>query len=90
MALFAWPLCEPCAELSPQDNFSLLLSELFHDGGVTQERVLVLFFFCSDLAVRALRAGLRGVLARLTRSNMQTRIGNIKPRNFLEILEILI
>ena len=58
---------------SPQDNFSLLLSELFHDGGVTQERVLVLFFFCSDLAVRALRAGLKGVLARLTRS---TRIEN--------------
>ena len=93
-----------------QDNFSLLLSELFHDGGITQvwlivectaqsamhrmhtilmysihctaqptlldkkcpppppqERVLVLFFFCSDLAVRCVRAGLRAVLARITR-----------------------
>merc|ERR1719432_355217 len=29
-----------------QDNFSQLLSELFHDGGITQERILVLFFFC--------------------------------------------
>merc|ERR1719278_2294718 len=35
-----------------QDNFSQLLSELFHDGGITQERILVLFFFCSDLALR--------------------------------------
>merc|ERR1719334_759458 len=50
-----------------QDNFSLLLSELFHDGGITQERILVLFFFCSDLAIRAVRAGLKAVLSKLTR-----------------------
>merc|ERR1712192_101839 len=50
-----------------QDNFSQLLSELFHDGGITQERILVLFFFCSDLALRALRAGLRATLSKLTR-----------------------
>ena len=50
-----------------QDNFSHLLSELFQDGGITQERVLVLFFFCSDLALRALRAGLRTTLSQLTR-----------------------
>merc|ERR1719400_1211943 len=50
-----------------QDNFSQLLSELFNDGGITQERILVLFFFCSDLALRALRAGLRTTLSQLTR-----------------------
>merc|ERR1711934_894301 len=50
-----------------QDNFSQLLSELFHDGGITQERILVLFFFCSDLALRALRAGLRATVSKLTR-----------------------
>jgi len=50
-----------------QENFSQLLSELFHDGGITQERILVLFFFCSDLALRALRAGLRATLSKLTR-----------------------
>jgi len=50
-----------------QDNFSQLLSELFHDGGITQERILVLFFFCSDLALRALRVGLRATLSKLTR-----------------------
>jgi len=40
------------------ENFNSLLSELFSDGGVTQERVLVLFFFCTDLTIRACRAGL--------------------------------
>jgi len=50
-----------------QDNFSQLLSELFNDGGITQERILVLFFFCSDLALRALRVGLRATLSKLTR-----------------------
>jgi hypothetical protein len=28
---------------------------LLQEGGVTSERVVVLFFFCSDLAIRALR-----------------------------------
>merc|ERR1712012_1102064 len=32
-------------------NLTLMLSELFHDGGITQERILVLFYFCADLAV---------------------------------------
>ena len=40
-----------------QDNLTVMLTELFQDG-VTQERLLVLFFFCSDLTLRALRAGL--------------------------------
>merc|ERR1712106_251514 len=50
-----------------QDNFSQLLSELFHDGGITQERILVLFFFCSDLAIRAVRSGLKTVFTSLTK-----------------------
>jgi len=47
-------------------NFNSLLSELFHDGGVTQERLLVLFFFCSDLTIRACRAGLASLCQRIT------------------------
>ena len=50
-----------------QDNFTMLLSELFHDGGITQERILVLFFFCSDLAIRAVRSGLKTVFTSLTK-----------------------
>jgi len=50
-----------------QENFTLMLSELFHDGGITQERILVLFFFCSDLAIRAVRSGLQSVVSSLTR-----------------------
>ncbi len=37
------------------DQFFDLLTELFLAGGVTRERILVLFFFCSDLAIRTLR-----------------------------------
>jgi len=50
-----------------QDNFTMMLSELFQDGGITQERILVLFFFCSDLAIRAVRSGLSSVLTSVTR-----------------------
>ena len=50
-----------------QENFTMMLSELFHDGGITQERILVLFFFCSDLAIRAVRSGLRSALSNMTR-----------------------
>ena len=50
-----------------QENFTMMLSELFHDGGITQERILVLFFFCSDLAIRAVRSGLRSALSSMTR-----------------------
>ena len=48
-----------------QENLTQMLTELFQDG-VTQERVLVLFFFCSDLTVRALREGLASLVSRLT------------------------
>lgn len=53
------------SELSAE-NFNSLLEELFHDGGVTQERLLVLFFFCSDLTIRAARAGLESLCERIT------------------------
>ncbi|XP_022920791.1 uncharacterized protein [Onthophagus taurus] len=34
-------------------SFQDLLDGLFQEGGVTYERVLVLFFFCTDLTIRA-------------------------------------
>ena len=48
-----------------QENLTHLLTELFRDG-VTQERVLVLFFFSSDLTLRVLRAGMVSLVSRLT------------------------
>ena len=46
----------------------MMLSELFHDdGGITQERILVMFFFCSNLAIRAVRSGLQSAVSSLTR-----------------------
>lgn len=47
-------------------NLSHMLAELFGDGGVTQERIMVLFYFCSDLAIRAVKSGLVGVVSSLT------------------------
>lgn len=35
-------------------GFREMLLELFLDGEISRERIMVLFFFCSDLAVRAL------------------------------------
>jgi len=49
------------------ENMTTMLSELFHDGGITQERILVLFYFCSDLAIRAVKAGLTRLVSNLTR-----------------------
>lgn len=48
-----------------QENLSLMLSQLFEDG-VTPARLLVLFYFCSDLAVRAARSGLLHLLTSVT------------------------
>jgi hypothetical protein len=36
-----------------------VITVLLQEGGVTSERVVVLFFFCSDLAIRALQNRLR-------------------------------
>ena len=38
-------------------EFKDLLTELFAAGGITKERIVVLFFFCSDVAIRSLRRG---------------------------------
>uniref|UniRef100_T1J047 Homeobox domain-containing protein n=1 Tax=Strigamia maritima TaxID=126957 RepID=T1J047_STRMM len=38
-----------------KDNFFRLMEELF-EGGVSRSRVVVLFFFCSDVAINALRS----------------------------------
>ena len=48
-----------------QENLSLLLTQLFEDG-VSPARLLVLFYFISDLAVRAARAGLLHLLTSVT------------------------
>ena len=48
-----------------QENLSLLLSQVFEDG-VTPARLLVLFYFCSDLAVRAARSGVLRLLTSVT------------------------
>lgn len=37
------------------EEFKDLLSELFAAGGITKERIVVLFFFCSDVAIRCLK-----------------------------------
>jgi len=39
-----------------KDTFLQLLAELFKDG-ITRERIVVLFFFCTDVAVRAASFG---------------------------------
>jgi len=49
-----------------KDKFIAMLSELFKGGCVTRERILVLFFFCSDVAIFAIRTGAGRLLASLT------------------------
>ena len=48
-----------------QENLNLLLTQLFEDG-VSPARLLVLFYFISDLAVRAARAGLLHLMTSVT------------------------
>ncbi|KDR13623.1 uncharacterized protein LOC110835244 [Zootermopsis nevadensis] len=55
-----------CLENLNFTTFSDLLFGLFQEGGVTSERVIVLFFFCSDLAIRALRNSLRDIFYLIT------------------------
>ena len=49
-----------------KDKFLSMLSELFKGGRVTRERILVLFFFCSDVAICAIRNEAGRLLASLT------------------------
>ena len=44
-------------EIKSYETFSGLLDELFPNGQITREGIVVLFFFCSDLAFRAYSAG---------------------------------
>jgi hypothetical protein len=66
--IFSWPFCDYNFLIFDSilyfqigvdeitfDQFEDLLSELFHGGTITRERIVVLFFFCSDLAIRTLR-----------------------------------
>ncbi|KAK7116665.1 hypothetical protein V1264_002303 [Littorina saxatilis] len=39
------------------EEFKDLLTELFAAGGITKERIVVLFYFCSDVAIRSLKRG---------------------------------
>jgi len=39
------------------NSFLVLLRELFQGDGITSERILVLFFFCADLTIEALKKG---------------------------------
>nr|ADD24081.1 Apoptosis regulator BAX [Lepeophtheirus salmonis] len=48
------------------EKFFALLRELFQGGKITRERILVLFFFCSDIAIRAARCQMDGLLVTLT------------------------
>lgn len=47
---------EVSTNISAQE-FKDLLSELFAAGGITKERIVVLFYFCSDVAIRSLKRG---------------------------------
>jgi len=65
-----------------QTNFSALLSELFSgppDSCVSSERLLVLFFFCSDLALRAMRQGLVRLLQSTSQWTLQFIRGTVQP-----------
>lgn len=39
------------------EQFRDFLTELFFEGTITKERIMVLFFFCSDVAIRTLSHG---------------------------------
>ena len=47
-------------------KFFSMMNELFQGGKVTRERILVLFFFCSDVAIRAIKNNSEGWLSTLT------------------------
>jgi len=49
-----------------KEKFIAMLTELFKDRLVTRERILVLFFFCSDVAIYAIRSGAGKLISSLT------------------------
>ena len=46
---------------------SMFFYSSFQNGQITRERILVLFFFCSDVAILAIRNGLTGLVSNITR-----------------------
>lgn len=52
-------------------------------GQITRERILVLFFFCSDLAILAVRCKLNGLMARLTQWTLVFIRDQVNTRGFL-------
>merc|ERR1719219_3046045 len=48
------------------EKFGALLKGLFENGQITRERILVLFFFCSDVAILAIRQKAASLVANLT------------------------
>lgn len=49
-----------------REKFWALLKGLFENGQITRERILVLFFFCSDVAILAIRRRASQLVAELT------------------------
>jgi len=49
-----------------KEKFIAMLAELFKGGQVTRERILVLFFFCSDVAIFAIKGGFGRLISSLT------------------------
>ncbi|CAI9734052.1 apoptosis regulator BAX [Octopus vulgaris] len=42
-------------DINSYSEFSRILKSLFTNGGITHSRIIVLFFFCSDFAIRTLK-----------------------------------
>lgn len=59
------------------DEFNSLLSELFLNGNITRERIVVLFFFCSDLAISAITNGPIAYFKRLIQWSLNYILNNI-------------
>lgn len=59
------------------DEFNYLLSELFLNGNITRERIVVLFFFCSDLAISAVTNGPIAYFKRLIHWSLTYIFNNI-------------
>ncbi|CAG2111042.1 unnamed protein product [Medioppia subpectinata] len=60
-----------------KEEFNSLLSELFLNGTISRERIVVLFFFCSDLAVNAFTNGPIGYFKRLIQWSLSYIFNNI-------------
>ena len=53
------------------EKFWALLRSLFENGQITRERILVLFFFCSDVAILAIRQKASQLVSQLTQWSLQ-------------------